>query len=283
MKADFHMHSCFSDGSDTVMQIFSLTKERGVEAAAITDHDTVLGLGEEEEASERYRIPFVPAAEFTAAEEGLKIHVLGYGIDPGNGELLRYSLDFLEAMNERSGSMIQKMRLAGIEIEEREFFEKSGGGPLYRGKLLGVLADHGLIKREEIMENLPRFFGKGGPFETADPFPYQSFHSTCAMIKRAGGRAVLAHPGKIKRKNRALYDALIKEECLDGLEVYHHDNPKEVRQELLAAAAARRLLVTGGTDYHGHYMKQPSLPGDEYLPEETIAGFMKLFKGQFCL
>lgn len=283
MKADYHMHSCFSDGSETIMQIFSLAKERGLEAAAITDHDTVLGLGAEEEASERYRIPYVPAAEFTAEEEGIKIHVLGYGIDPENPKLLQYSNYFLETMNERSRLQILKMQKAGIEIEEREFFEKAGGGPLYRAKLLGVLADHGLIKREEIMESLPRFFGKGAPFESSDPFPYGSFYDTCAMIKEAGGKAVLAHPGKIKRKNRELYEALIKEECLDGLEVYHHNNPQEVRNELLAEAESRNLMITGGTDYHGIYMKQPSLPGDEKLPKEAAVSLKQMLTGYFCL
>lgn len=53
MKADFHMHSCFSDGSETIMQIFSLAKEQGLKAAAITDHDTILGMKEEEKASKK--------------------------------------------------------------------------------------------------------------------------------------------------------------------------------------------------------------------------------------
>ncbi|HBC99547.1 MAG TPA: hypothetical protein DC053_09570, partial [Lachnoclostridium sp.] len=125
MKADFHMHSNFSDGSETMMQIYSLAKEQGLKAAAITDHDTILGLKEEEKASKKYCIPFIPAAEFTAEENGMKFHVLGYGIDPENPELLQYSNCFLEQMNERSRRQILKMQKAGIEIEEKEFFEKA--------------------------------------------------------------------------------------------------------------------------------------------------------------
>lgn len=283
MKADFHMHSCFSDGSETIMQIFSLAKKQGLTAAAITDHDTILGLEEEKEASKKYRIPYIPAAEFTAAEEGMKFHVLGYGIDPENPGLLQYSNCFLEQMNERSRLQIRRMQRAGIEIEEKEFFEKAGGGPLYRAKLLGVLADHGLLRKEEIMESLPRYFGKGAPYEEEDRFPYGSFYQVCAMIKKAGGKAVLAHPGKIKRKSGQLYDALLREECLDGLEVYHHDNPEDVRAELLAVAGSRRFMVTGGSDYHGIYRKPPVLPGDEELPEELAEGLKHLLSGYFCL
>jgi len=279
MKADFHMHSCFSDGSETIMQIFSIAKERGLKAAAITDHDTILGMKEEEKASKKYCIPYIPAAEFTAAEKRMKFHVLGYGIDPENPELLRYSNCFLEQMNERSRLQIRKMQRDGIEIEEKEFFEKARGGPLYRAKLLGVLADHGILKREEIMESLHSYFGKGAPYEE-DRFHYRSFYEVCTMIKEAGGNVVLAHPGKIKRKDVQLYHALLREECLDGVEVYHHDNPEDVRAELLAVAGDRHLLVTGGSDYHGIYMKKPALPGAEELPEELAEGLEHLLSGK---
>uniref|UniRef100_UPI0032611897 hypothetical protein n=1 Tax=Clostridium sp. NkU-1 TaxID=1095009 RepID=UPI0032611897 len=213
----------------------------------------------------------------------MKFHVLGYGMDPDNPELLRYSSCFLEQMNERSRLQIRKMQQAGIEIEEKEFFEKAGGGPLYRAKLLGVLADHGLLRREEIMESLHSYFGKGAPFEEEDHFPYKSFYQVCTMIKEAGGNVVLAHPGKIKRKDGPLYHALLREECLDGLEVYHHDNPEAVREELLAVAGDRHLMVTGGSDYHGIYMKKPALPGAEELPEELAEGLKHLLSGYFCL
>ncbi len=280
MKADFHMHSCFSDGSETILQIFSIAKERGLKAAAITDHDTILGMKEEEKASKKYCIPYIPAAEFTAAEKRMKFHVLGYGIDPENPELLRYSNCFLEQMNEGSRLQIRKMQRDGIEIEEKEFFEKAGGGPLYRAKLLGVLADHGILKREEIMESLHSYFGKGAPYEEEDRFHYKSFYEVCTMIKEAGGNVVLAHPGKIKRKDVQLYHALLREECLDGVEVYHHDNPEDVRAELLAVAGDRHLMVTGGSDYHGIYMKKPALPGAEELPEELAEGLKHLLSGK---
>jgi predicted metal-dependent phosphoesterase TrpH len=280
MKADFHMHSCFSDGSETILQIFSIAKERGLKAAAITDHDTILGMKEEEKASKKYCIPYIPAAEFTAAEKRMKFHVLGYGIDPENPELLRYSNCFLEQMNEGSRLQIRKMQRDGIEIEEKEFFEKAGGGPLYRAKLLGVLADHGILKREEIMESLHSYFGKGAPYEEEDRFHYRSFYEVCTMIKEAGGNVVLAHPGKIKRKDVQLYHALLREECLDGVEVYHHDNPEDVRAELLAVAGDRHLMVTGGSDYHGIYMKKPVLPGAEELPEELAEGLKHLLSGK---
>lgn len=46
MKADLHMHSTRSDGSDTPEELFQMASENGIEAIAITDHDTLAGIEE---------------------------------------------------------------------------------------------------------------------------------------------------------------------------------------------------------------------------------------------
>lgn len=275
-KGDFHMHSLFSDGSDTVDTLFTLAKEAGLLALSLTDHDTVFGLPDAKEASLRFGIPLIPGIELTAKEEGKRFHVLGYGIDPQDPDLLAYSDEFLAAMNRRSLRQIELMQAHGIGLETEEFFQRSGGGPLYRAKLLDVLADHGLIRRDSIMELINSYFGSGSPYEVKDTFSYRSLDEICHMIHGAGGKVVLAHPGRIEKRNQALYERLITDSRLDGLEVYHHHNNPRVRARLLSIAGEKGLLVTGGTDYHGSHQKDPRLPGDEFLPEEVITSMMKL-------
>lgn len=277
-KGDFHMHSLYSDGSNSIDTLFALAKEKELTVLAVTDHDTVLGLPAVEEASRRYGIPFVPGIELTAKENGRRFHVLGYGIDPENPALLAYSQEFLAAMNQRSLEQIRLMQDHGIALETEEFFQKSGGGPLYRARLLDILADHGLIQREEVLGLTDSYFGSGAPYEAKEAFAfsYRSLAKISSLIRQAGGRAVLAHPGRIRKRNQALYEQLITDPCLDGLEVYHHQNRPEVRAELLTAAAGRGLLITGGTDYHGSHQTDSRLPGDEFLPNEVISSMMDL-------
>lgn len=266
MKCDFHFHSTFSDGSETVDKIFRLACNLKLGAVALTDHDTVLGIPAEREASRKYKLPFIPAAEFTAKESGIRFHVLGYHIDSGSDELICYSNELLNCMNERSKKQIKMMRENGIDISEDEFFRGSGGGPLYRAKLLGVLAGHGYVEKGRIMSMLPEFFGVGAPYYQEDLFLYRSFSEICFMIKRNGGIAVLAHPEKIKKKSETLFRELIRSPLLDGLEVYHPANSQAVRGELLSAADERGIICTGGTDFHGLYMKKPIPLGSEDLP-----------------
>ncbi|XOQ48302.1 MAG: POLIIIAc domain-containing protein [Eubacteriales bacterium] len=267
MKTDFHFHSTFSDGSETVEHIFQAAHESGIRAVSLTDHDTVLGIPAEREASRKYKVPFIPAAEFTAKENGIRFHVLGYRIDDRSDELIRYSHELLDYMNERSKRQIQMMQKNGIFLSEEAFFQNSGGGPLYRAKLLKVLADHGYLEANQIMKLLLSYFGENGPYYQEDRFPYRSFQEICAMIQRNGGIPVLAHPGKIKKKSEALYHTLISSPLLGGLEVYHPANSEEVRTELLATAKEKGLLCTGGTDYHGLFMKNPIPLGSEEMPD----------------
>lgn len=274
MKFDFHFHSTFSDGSETVDDLFQFADEMGIRAVSLTDHDTVLGIPAEREASRKYQIPFIPAAEFTAKEDGIRFHVLGFRINDRSEELIQYSHELLDCMNERSKRQIQMMQKNGISIPEEEFFQKAGGGPLYRAKLLKVLADHGYVDANQIMALLPSYFGKNAPYYQEDRFHYRSFKEICSMIQRNGGIPVLAHAGKIKKKNEALYHSLISSPLLDGLEVYHPANSKEVRAELLAIAEKNDLLCTGGTDYHGLFMKNPISLGSQEIPD-TVYNAMR--------
>lgn len=267
MKYDFHFHSTFSDGSERIETIFGTAKKQGLTALALADHDTVLGIPTAAMCAKKLDICYIPAAEFTAKEQGMRFHVLGYGIDDTNSEMINYSHELLNCMNERSKRQIEKMQNNGIDIPQEAFFERGGGGPLYRAKLLGVLADFGYIDRNRIMSLLPEYFGKGMPYYEEDTFAYRSFEQICDMIHRAGGKAVLAHPEKIKKKNEELYYALLSSSQLDGLEVYHPQNSFATQTELLGVADRRKLIYTGGTDFHGAYMKQPLQVGEVEVPD----------------
>ena len=75
-----------------------------------------------------------------------------------------------------------------------------------------------------------------------------------AAVAAAGGVVIIAHPGAVNRNVTLLSDSQIEtliEEGLDGLEVWHRDNPPQQRERLYAIAQTHQLLVTGGSDWHG--------------------------------
>ena len=151
-------------------------------ALAVTDHDTVLGIDSVKEASGRFHIPYVPGAEFTALESGVKFHVLGYGIDTANPSLQSYSRDFLDTMNLRSLQQIHMLKQNGIDISEEEFFQKAGPGPLYWVKMLDVLSDHGLLPSKKIMRCLLYTSIERSHLAVVDPGAFPRIHGTLPAI-----------------------------------------------------------------------------------------------------
>jgi predicted metal-dependent phosphoesterase TrpH len=78
-----------------------------------------------------------------------------------------------------------------------------------------------------------------------------------SLIVEAGGIATLAHPGSLKMDNEELKKELLylKQLGLKCIEVYHSNNPQEMRNYYLQLAQEYDLLISGGTDYHGHEIK----------------------------
>ena len=73
------------------------------------------------------------------------------------------------------------------------------------------------------------------------------------LLHEAGGKAFVAHPLESLRSFKRIEEALdlLQDEGLDGIEVFHKSYPEGVQAALLALAARRGLLATGGSDFHG--------------------------------
>lgn len=268
MKFDFHIHSRFSDGSATTEEIFHMAKEKGLSALSLTDHDSILGLPLAEKLSRETLIPYLSGAEFTVMEDGKTFHVLGYNLNPESKELKEYSKHILSCLNEISKKQILLLQKHGITLSEETYFQQGQGGPLYRGKLLKALSDHGIIKESEIMPLIPRYFGKNGLCHVSDTVPYLNFDSIVKLIKGNGGIVVLAHPAKLKKKDDSLYQRIIHHQNLDGFEVYHPSITDKVKQEIMPIIEAKNLIITGGSDYHGLFQKYRIEVSDMQIPDE---------------
>lgn len=276
MKFDFHIHSTYSDGSATIEDIFKQAKMKKASAVSITDHDTILGLELANNLSKIYNVPFITGVEITAIEDNTKFHVLGYNIDINSKQLKNYSQKILEFLNYKSKKQIKILNNKGYKIEEEEFFKQSKGGPLYRAKLLKTLSNYGYIDEKEIMNSLNKFFNKhNGICYVKDDYSYNNFKTVCSMIKENNGIVVLAHPYKIKKKNNNLYEKLLKSSLIDGIEVYHPYNNEKARFELLNIAKDRNLIITGGTDYHGIYRKNPISLMEIDIPDKVYLNMSK--------
>lgn len=246
MKFDLHTHTTASDGTDTPAQLIERAANLGFELIAVTDHDTVSGLAEAKEAGERRGVRVIPGVEISAGEE-TEVHVLGYGMR--DLPLLEQRLaDMRQARRGRMHQMIERLRAAGVEVNEARVFALAGESP-GRPHLARVLVEMG--RARDVRDAFYRYLlpGRAGYVPRQKLTVPEAIH----LLRECGAVPVIAHPGQ--NKNAAFWMSgrlsALRKEGLMGLEVYHMAHTPAECQAFDRIARRLHLLVTGGSDYHG--------------------------------
>jgi predicted metal-dependent phosphoesterase TrpH len=244
---DLHLHTTASDGRHTPAGLVARVAAAGIKVMSVTDHDTVAGLADVRQAADAAGIEVVNGIEVTAVHEGRDVHILGYFIDPADPAFN----DFLAEQRHRRVERVRQIgvRLAGLgaAIDVDALIERVQQTP---GASVGrpVIARALIAARhvQSMQEAFDRFLAAGQA-----AFVPRTGEAPAAVVERihaAGGLASMAHPGVTKQPSVL---ASLAVNGLDAVEVYHSDHPPEIRRELLSFASEHRLLVTGGSDYHG--------------------------------
>src|SRR4030043_493731 len=247
---DLHLHTTASDGVRSPSEIVRYGKAKGLQAIAITDHDTIEGLEEGLSEGERIGFEVIPGIEISAEHSLGSMHLLGFFLDIHH-PLLKERLEYLQkARAERNPKIVKKLNLLGIQITYEEVLKVSGGGQVGRPHFAQVLLEKNYVR--SFQEAFERFLKKGAP-AYVDKFRFTA-KEAIHFINEAKGVAVLAHPNTLNMNGYSELENLIlrlTEEGLKGIEVYYPEHsPLEVaRYKTLAERYG--LLITGGTDYHG--------------------------------
>lgn len=246
---DLHVHTSESDGTLSPTEVARLALERGLDTIAITDHDTTSGLEEGAAAADEAGLALVPGIEFSAEYEGASLHVLAYWVDPAD-EALRAELQRLNDSRFRRGElMVQKLQDLGYPLAFERVREIAGGGLIARPHVAQAMVEAGIVPDEK--SAFDRFISDDGPAAV----PKHALHplDALALIERAGGVCVLAHPGMWKGQG-SVPDELIEamaEGGMAGLEVDHPDHAAAQRARYRELAERLGVAVTGASDCHG--------------------------------
>ena len=247
---DLHLHTTASDGVMSPSEIVRYAKTKGLQAIAITDHDTIQGLEEGLIEGEKIGLEVIPGIEISAEHFSGSMHLLGFFIDHHN-PLLSGKLEYLQkARAERNPKIVEKLNRLGIKITYEEVVEASGGGQIGRPHFAQVLMGKKYVRG--FQEAFDRFLKKGAP-AYVDKLRFTA-EEALHFINEAKGIAVLAHPNTLHMEGYSELDKLVLrliEKGLKGLEVYYPEHsPLEVAH-YKTLAERNGLLITGGTDYHG--------------------------------
>jgi 3',5'-nucleoside bisphosphate phosphatase len=253
MAIDLHTHTTASDGTLSPAALVDYARTKGLEALAITDHDTVGGLAEAIAAAARTGFEVVPGVEISAEYPRGTLHILGYYIDFNNTDFLAQLSVLQDARAERNPKIVAKLREQGIDITLEEIEREAETGLVGRPHFAQVLVKKGYVK--DAQQAFDRYLKKGSP-AYVEKFRFE-VKAAIRMIARAGGIPVLGHPVTLNCSTLQLETEIAawKDLGLQGLEVYYAEH--DAVQTRLYAELARRygLVATGGSDFHGNMIK----------------------------
>ena len=247
---DLHTHTTCSDGTDSPRELVNKAIVQGLHILGISDHDTTSGW---EEATQTLRgsLQLALGAEISClTHDGISVHMLGMLFDPKHAEMQQVLEETRDGRLPRMRKMIEKMREEGMDISIEDV-EKAmpAGATMGRPHLADALVAKKIVKsRDEafidLLHNDSRFY-----VSHAAPTPAEAI----ALIRRAGGVAVIAHPFASHRGQILQSEdfAELVAAGLNGIEVDHRDQNPDERAMLRVIARELDLVVTGSSDYHG--------------------------------
>lgn len=254
-RVDLHLHSTTSDGSFTPRELIKMAHRCALDAVALTDHDTVAGVAEFQEAGEEFNIETFTGVEVSADFTGRTMHILGYGLDIQNFSLLHWLSSIQEGRASRNFRIIERLQSLGVsitidDVNQEAGIAKTANKQIGRLHIAGVLLKKGIVV--DVREAFDRFLGRGAPaYVERKRF---SPEECIDMISKSGGIAVLAHPKVLQFSHKEEMERTLQRLVaagLRGIEVYYTSHlPFEV-QYYKQLADKFGLIVTGGSDFHG--------------------------------
>lgn len=239
---DLHLHTTASDGKFSPGELVKMAAEKGMKTIAITDHDTMNGVSEAQQAGKKFGVTVISGIELSTKHKGKTIDILGYGIKE-TSELSEALKKMRDHRQNRSEIIIDKFRKLGMMITSADIQKFSKGEVIARPHIANAVVEKGYAK--DTQEVFDLYLGDGKPC-SAEKMVLTPLEGI-KLIQHAGGKAVLAHPKLIHDDKIAVE---LMELPFDGVEVWHRKHKKNDIARYKEMAAKYHKLITGGSDFH---------------------------------
>jgi 3',5'-nucleoside bisphosphate phosphatase len=265
---DLHSHTDQSDGTLSPAELIDAAREGGIEVLGITDHDTLTGYDRAVPLAQSAGVDLVCGIELSTKLQGQSVHLLGYFFRPGTLDGFRdWVLEMQASRRERNVRLAGRLCELGIDITIEEV-EARGRGMTGRPHFAQIMVEKGYVAT--IRQAFDQYLDESakGYVHRQEP----QFAESVGRIRKAGGIASLAHPVRVNGD----VPALLPELCdagLNAIEAYHSDHGPQDVELYLGLARRYRLLVTGGSDFHGAVKPDVKLGtggGNLCVPREVV-------------
>ncbi|EAS62784.1 RNase RNM [Photobacterium angustum] len=270
MLFDLHSHTTASDGRLTPQELVRRAVDMRVDILAITDHDTVAGLHEAHTVIEQEALPItlINGIEISTVWQNFDIHIVGLNIDPQNPTLVTFIEQQVERRLERAkeiGARLEKNKMPGAFEGAAKL---AGDASITRAHFARWIVEQGYAKTMQAV--FKKFLTRGNPGYV--PPNWCTIADAIDVIHAAGGKAVIAHPGRYNMTAKWL-KRLIQhfiEAGGDGMEVSQPQQAPQERRTLGDYAIQFNLLASQGSDFH-YQSPWTELGRNLWLPKDVPA------------
>ncbi len=272
-RVDLHVHTTASDGSLTPAEVVQLALDRGLAAIALADHDTLAGFAEAQASAEGTGLEVVPGVEISSDWPVGDFHILGLYVDPWDGPLNESLAAMRAARLHRARKMLEKLAALGMPLDWEEVAAFANGSSVVgRLHVARAMVRRGYVPA--IPEAFQHYIGRDGPAYV--PRLRMTPVEVIGLIRRAGGIAVLAHPAA---SGLVEHIPILASLGLQGIEVFYPSHSLEDVKVLLRLARQYRLLVTGGSDFHGFGVGEGAPLGSLDVPLRLLRELQQAAEG----
>ena len=262
---DLHCHSTASDGLRAPTEVVEVAKAAGLDAIALTDHDSTAGLPEARAAGARLGVQVIGGCEFSVAAPWGEMHLLGYFIEPGDAAIEAFLVEARAMRVSRGDAMLDRLHAVGIRIPREELAREAAGGAVGRPHVARALLRFGHVT--SIQAAFDRYIGRGRPGYVDKELP--SLERVASLVHSRGGVVSAAH---LKYHGTREVLAGLKEQGLDAVETRHPSHDGDRVATLTEAALSLDLGRSGGSDWHGEHdpIGTHAALGSQQVPTEWL-------------
>lgn len=270
MRADLHLHTTFSDGSETPTEVIHRAVAGSLDLVSISDHDSAGGVPEAVEAARGTPVQVIAGTELSSSLGGRELHILGYGLDPASPGIRAHADRAWSRRRDRMESMLQRLNAqlgADMTLEDVRDAAPANDPMIGRPHLARVLVDRGFAR--DVPDAFDRYIADHHPAYV--PTELGEPADAIAVIREAGGVAVWAHPPTDLLEE--LLAGLVHD-GLQGLEAYRPRWSRRRARKVEGYAGDFDLVLTGGSDWHNP--ERGGRLGDFWVDTAKIQRFLHL-------
>lgn len=269
---DLHVHSNQSDGSDAPERLAELAAAAGLEAFALTDHDTLNGIAAAARRASEVGVELIPGVELSCSTSQRTVHVLGYFIDQNDEPFQQMLEDQRRLRHRRNLRLADRLHNIGLNITFEEAEAVARNDSTGRPHFAAVLVRKGYART--IDEAFATYLAEGRPAYVE----HQELDARRAIeaIHAAKGVAIWAHPFRRGQERFEHIQAETEELVaagIDGIEAWYSRYSPNLRRQLVRMARRFGIVPSGGSDYHGTYKPDLSIgtgTGDLQIAREVL-------------